>query len=72
MTMMTVDQVFSSFAQAEGQDVLKDHVIQVWWALQLGDEETLMDTIFELSQEYPDPEAAEVGFIALWQHIAKG
>jgi spore germination protein GerM len=69
---MTVDEVFATFVQEEGQDMLKDHVIQVWWYAQTEAEDYLLQVIENLSQQYPDPEAAEVGFIALWQHIARG
>lgn len=51
--------------------MLKDHMIQVWWYAQTEDEETLLRVIDTLSQQYEDPEAAEVGFIALWSHLSK-
>lgn len=51
--------------------MLKDHMIQVWWAIQLKNEVHVLDVIEELSQEYEDPETAEVGFIALWNHLSK-
>ena len=49
--------------------MLKDHMIQLWWAIQIGEEEGILGVIEDLSAEYEDPEAAEVGFIALWGHL---
>jgi hypothetical protein len=69
---MTVDQVFASFVAKEGTHMLHDHMIQLWWAVQLKNEDHILDVIEELSQEYDDPETAEVGFIALWRHIELG
>jgi hypothetical protein len=68
---MTVDQVFAAFVEKEGNHMLKDHMIQIWWYAQTEDEETLLRVIDTLSQQYEDPEAAEVGFIALWNHLSK-
>ena len=52
--------------------MLKDHVVQVWWYAQLDNEATLLEVISNLSSQYEDPEAAEIGFISLWSHIARG
>ncbi len=68
---MTVDQVFAAFVEKEGNHMLKDHMIQLWWAIQLKNEVHVLDVIEELSQEYEDPETAEVGLIALWNHLSK-
>jgi hypothetical protein len=68
---MTVDQVFASFVAKEGTHMLHDHMIQLWWAVQLKNEAHVLDVIEDLSQEYDDPETAEVGFIALWGHLSQ-
>jgi hypothetical protein len=69
---MTVDEVFATFVQKEGTTMLKDHVVQVWWYAQLDNEATLLEVISNLSSQYEDPLAAEIGFISLWSHIARG
>lgn len=51
--------------------MLHDHMIQLWWAVQLKNEAHVLDVIEDLSQEYDDPETAEVGFIALWGHLSQ-
>ena len=68
---MTVNQVFASFVETEGQDMLKDHMIQLWWAIQIGEEEGILELIEELSSQYDDSTSAEIGLIALWGHLAK-
>jgi hypothetical protein len=68
---MTVDQVFAAFVESEGNYMLKDHMIQLWWAIQIGEEEGILELIEELSAQYEDPAAAEVGLIALWGHLSK-
>jgi hypothetical protein len=68
---MTVDQVFASFVEKEGTHMLHDHMIQLWWRVQLGSEEGILELIDDLSAEYDDPTAAEIGFIALWGHLAQ-
>ena len=52
--------------------MLHDHVVQVWWFAQLEDEDSILELIEDISQEYDDPAAAEIGFISLWNYIARG
>jgi hypothetical protein len=66
---MTVDEVFADFVAQEGTEVLHDHMVQLWWYAQLGNDDTMLELISNLSSRYADPEAAEIGMIALWSHI---
>lgn len=66
---MRIGEVFNNFAQSQGVDMLQDHLIQLWWSVQLKNEENTLMLISELSEEYEDPEAAEVGLIAVWNHL---
>lgn len=64
-------QTFAQLIEEHGSELMRDHLVQLWWVIQIGNEDAIIETIEELSLEYEDPTQAEVGFIAIWQHLRK-
>jgi hypothetical protein len=62
-------ETFAHLIQEHGQELLRDHLVQLWWYVQIGNEEVIIEVIEELSLEYDDPVAAEIGFISIWNHL---
>ena len=69
---MSVEDVFRKFVDNNGPDVLHDHVVQLWWTIQVLSEEQILELISELAEQYDDPIQAEIGLISLWNFIDKG
>jgi hypothetical protein len=52
--------------------IQKDHIVQLWHYVDTLDEEAVLELIEEMAPHYPDPEHAEITFIALWKYFDDG
>lgn len=64
-------KTFAQLVEEHGAQLLRDHLVHLWWVIQIGDEGVIIETIEELALEYDDPIQAEVGLISIWQHLRK-
>jgi hypothetical protein len=62
-------ETFAQLIKEQGSDLVREHLVELWWFIQLGNEEVILETIEELAAHYDDPAHAEVGFIAIWNHL---
>lgn len=52
--------------------IQKDHIVQLWHYVDTLDEEAVLELIEEMAPHYPNPENAEIAFIALWKYFDDG
>lgn len=64
-----IEKTFAQLVKDHGEDLIREHLVELWWYVQIGNEEVILETIEELSAQYDDPESAEVGFISIWNHL---
>ena len=69
---MNVDQVYDTYLNNDGPQVLTDDIVQLWSYTQHMTEEAMLELIEEMAAKYEDPESAEIVFISIWNHIVRG
>jgi len=69
---MNVDQVYDTYLNNGGPQVLKDDIVQLWSYTQHMPEEAMLELLEEMAAKYDDPESAEIVFISIWNHIVRG
>lgn len=60
------------FAAATGFTVDPVHLAMLELYVRAGDENDLLEQIEDMSQWYPEPDLAEVGFVVVWDAMLKG
>jgi galactitol-specific phosphotransferase system IIB component len=66
-----IKETFERFMQQYGSGFVEMDLKELWFTIQLGNELDILTTIERLSQNYDDPESAEVGLIMVWQGLQK-
>lgn len=68
---MDIQYVVDTFLKATGLYPQETDIAKLAWYAHVADEAEMMDVIEDMAQHYDDPETAEVGFIILWDYLAK-
>jgi hypothetical protein len=60
---------YGMFKKASGFDLYDVHLDKLRLYVSVGDEGDILEAIDDMSQFYPSPEDAEVGFVVLYHYL---